>query len=75
MPQVRMQTKVYVTAAVPHPSLVQVWRSTVRDAGVQGLWRGATARIASNAPSGAIMFTVYEAGYRWIERQLDAHVS
>ena len=44
----------------------------MRDAGVRGLWRGVTARIASNAPSGAIMFAVYEWGYRAIERKLDA---
>jgi len=67
-----MQTKVYVTATNPHPSLVTVWRSTVRDAGVGALWRGATARVASNAPSGAIMFAVYEASYRWIESHLDS---
>jgi len=30
------------------------------------------ARVASNAPSGAIMFTTYEVGHRAIERRLNA---
>lgn len=66
--KVRMQTKVYATAAEPFPSLRQVLWATVRDAGAKGLWRGATYRCVSNAPSGAIMFAVYESGYRWIEK-------
>ncbi|KAL1522246.1 hypothetical protein AB1Y20_017243 [Prymnesium parvum] len=70
--KVRMQTKVYASVADPFPSMATVARATVRDAGVQGLWRGVLARIASNAPSGAIMFAVYEAGHRWIEARLDA---
>ena len=63
-----MQTKVYATAAEPFPSLRQVLVATMRDAGWKGLWRGATYRFVSNAPSGAIMFAVYEGGYRWIEK-------
>ena len=65
-----MQTKIYVSAAEPFPSLLQVFKATVRDAGAQGLWRGAAYRFASNAPAGAIMFAVYESGYRWFERKL-----
>ena len=70
--KVRMQTKVYVTATEPFPSMLHVWRSTVRDAGWRGLWRGATARFVSNAPSGAIMFAVYEATTRWLESKLES---
>ena len=58
--KVRIQTRVYATAAAPYPSLVHVVRSTLRDAGWNGLWRGATHRALSNAPSGAIMFATYE---------------
>ena len=43
--------------------------ATLREGGQAGLWRGATYRFVSNAPSGAIMFAVYEGGYRWIERR------
>ena len=68
--KVRMQTRVYVTPDDPFPSMLRVWRATVRDAGWRGLWRGATARAVSNAPSGAIMFAVYEASYRWLGRRL-----
>ncbi|KAL3894343.1 MAG: hypothetical protein SGPRY_013837 [Prymnesium sp.] len=68
--KVRMQTKVYATEANPFPSIATVARATIRDAGIRGLWRGVMARIASNAPSGAIMFAVYESGHRWIEANL-----
>ena len=67
--KVRMQTKVYATAADPHPSMMLVTRETVKAAGWMGLLRGATARGISNAPSGAIMFAVYEAGYRWVDKK------
>lgn len=67
--KVRMQTKVYASAAQPYPSLYTVTAATLREGGQAGLWRGATYRFASNAPSGAIMFAVYEGGYRWIERR------
>ena len=67
-----MQTKVYATAAEPFPSLRHVLAATVRDAGLQSLLRGATYRFVSNAPSGAIMFAVYESGYRWLERMMAA---
>jgi hypothetical protein len=33
------------------------------------------ARVASNAPSGAIMFTAYEMGHRAIERRLNARAA
>lgn len=68
--KVRMQTKIYATAAEPHPSALTVLRRTVGEAGLASLWRGVAARVASNAPSGAIMFAVYEWGHRWIERNL-----
>ena len=68
--KVRMQTKIYVTAADPFPSLLRVCKATLQEGGWQGLWRGATYRFASNAPAGAIMFAVYESGYRWFERKL-----
>jgi hypothetical protein len=63
--KVRMQTRVYASKANPDPSLLHVFRATVRDAGWKGLWRGAAHRAMSNAPSGAIMFAVYgeEAAY------------
>ena len=65
-----MQTRVYATAAQPDPGLLHVVRSTVRDAGWQGLWRGAAHRALSNAPSGAIMFAVYEASHVYLARKL-----
>ena len=68
--KVRMQTKVYATTATPFPSLWHVLMATLREGGQQGLWRGATYRFVSNAPSGAIMFAVYESGYRWLEQKL-----
>ena len=68
--KVRMQTKVYATAADPFPSMQHVTRETLKAAGWRGLWRGALERFTSNAPSGAIMFAVYEAGYRWLDRKL-----
>ena len=68
--KVRMQTKIYATHKEPHPSAMRVLRATVHDAGWRGLWRGAIARAASNAPSGAIMFAVYEWGHRWLGRHL-----
>ena len=68
--KVRMQTKVYATAADPFPSMQHVTRETIKAAGWRGLWRGALERFTSNAPSGAIMFAVYEAGYRWLDRKL-----
>jgi len=68
--KVRMQTKIYVTAADPFPSMPHVWRETVKVGGWQALWRGATARFTSNAPSGAIMFATYEAGWRWLDKKL-----
>ena len=61
-----MQTKIYATAAEPNPSMLAVWRATVAEAGWRVLYRGMLARVASNAPSGAIMFTVYEAGHKYI---------
>ena len=67
--KVRMQTKIYATAANPFPSFMDVLRATLKEAGQMGLWRGGTYRFVSNAPSGAIMFAVYESGYRWIERK------
>ena len=67
--KVRMQTKIYATPADPFPSLGTVLRATLADAGTTGLMRGATYRFVSNAPSGAIMFAVYEAGYRRLERK------
>lgn len=70
--KVRMQTKIYATEANPFPSMLHVLRATVRDAGWQGLWRGAVARGTSNAPSGAIMFAVYEAGHRFLDAKLMA---
>lgn len=74
--KVRIQTQVYATAAAPDPSLVHVVRSTIRDAGWSGLWRGATHRALSNAPSGAIMFAVYESVSTWAaRRERDQEVS
>ena len=70
--KVRMQTQVYATAAQPNPGVLEVARLTIRDAGWQGLWRGAAHRALSNAPSGAIMFAVYEAGQRWMADRLRA---
>ena len=67
--KVRIQTRVYATAAAPYPSLVHVVRSTLRDAGWNGLWRGATHRALSNAPSGAIMFATYEGVSAWVARR------
>ena len=67
--KVRTQTKIYVTPSEPFPSFMAVLRATLREGGQAGLWRGATYRFVSNAPSGAIMFAVYEGGYRWIERR------
>ena len=57
--KVRMQTRIYATPQNLNPSLLEVTRNTLRDAGWQGLMRGATARAVSNAPSVAIMFAVY----------------
>ena len=68
--KVRMQTKIYASAADPFPSFLHVFRSTLRDAGWQGIWRGAAHRAMSNAPSGAIMFAVYEGGWRWLAARL-----
>ena len=65
----------FVTEAEPHPTMARVWAATVRDAGWRGLWRGATARAVSNAPSGAIMFAVYEAGHRWLQAKMDGRGS
>ncbi len=70
--KVRMQTRIYATAETPFPSLFAVGRATVRDMGVRGLFRGVAARIASNTPSGAIMFTVYEAGTRSLRQRAAA---
>lgn len=67
--KVRIQTQVYATAAAPDPSLAHVVRSTIRDAGWSGLWRGAAHRALSNAPSGAIMFAVYESVSAWAARR------
>jgi hypothetical protein len=33
------------------------------------------ARVASNTPSGAIMFTIYETGHRAIQRRLNARAA
>lgn len=63
--KVRMQTQVYATASEPNPSVLHVTKATIRDAGWKGLWRGAMHRALSNAPSGAIMFAVYEATSKW----------
>lgn len=68
--KVRMQTKIYATADNPFPSFMHVLRSTLRDAGWSGVWRGAAHRALSNAPSGAIMFAVYETGWRWVSRKI-----
>lgn len=68
--KVRMQTQIYATPENPNPSMLFVARSTIREAGWRVLYRGMLARVASNAPSGAIMFTVYEMGHRAIERRL-----
>ena len=68
--KVRMQTQVYATAAQPNPGLLHVAKATIADAGWQGLWRGAAHRALSNAPSGAIMFAVYEAGHRWMTAKM-----
>ena len=68
--KVRMQTKIYASASNPFPSFFHVFRSTLRDAGWQGIWRGAAHRAMSNAPSGAIMFAVYETGWRWLAARL-----
>ena len=68
--KVRTQTRIYVTETDRFPSFWHVTRSTVRDAGWQGLWRGAAHRALSNAPSGAIMFAVYEGGWRWLAAKL-----
>ena len=73
--KVRMQTQVYATAAEPNPSVFHVARATVRDAGWKGLWRGATHRALSNAPSGAIMFAVYEATCKWVADRQRASVA
>ena len=70
--KVRMQTRVYETAAMPFPTMAHVCRATIKDAGWRGLWRGALARGVSNAPSGAIMFAVYEAGHRFLDARLGA---
>ena len=67
--KVRMQTKLYANASNPNPSAIAVARATVQDLGFRGLYRGAGARVASNTPSGAIMFSVYEAGTRYSRRQ------
>ena len=64
--KVRMQTQVYATSEQPNPGVLHVAKATIRDAGWKGLWRGATHRALSNAPSGAIMFAVYEAASRWV---------
>ena len=69
--KVRMQTKVYATAADPFPSMPTVWRKTVAEAGWSALTRSAFTRVVSNAPSGAIMFTVYEGGVKYIEGRLE----
>ncbi|EOD18745.1 hypothetical protein EMIHUDRAFT_102260 [Emiliania huxleyi CCMP1516] len=79
---VRMQTKIYATAADPHPSMPAAgWRVLFRGNrppprtgpgtfNAAKVFGRTLARVASNAPSGAIMFTVYEAGHRWIEARL-----
>ena len=64
----------YASAADPFPSFMGVVRATLSEAGHAGLWRGATYRFVSNAPSGAIMFAVYEAGHRWIAGKLGRRV-
>ena len=61
----------YATAADPFPSMPAVWRKTVAEAGWSALTRSAFTRVVSNAPSGAIMFTVYEGGVKYIEGRLE----